>query len=214
MAKEPTVFVIDADGSTRDAVRSLVQTMNLPCETYTSGREFLDAYVPSRPGCVVLEVRIPEVNGLEIQERLSAQRAVIPLVFLTTQSTVSIAVRAMRAGAVHFLVKPFREHELWDIIRESVLLDAKRRRAAAKRARLDEQLAELTSEEQQVVKMLAKGKSKQIIASELGVCVRTIELRRNRVMTKLKLDSLTELMVFALNACDGHPEALQEMQTV
>jgi FixJ family two-component response regulator len=134
------------------------------------------------------------------------------LVFLTGQSTVSIAVRAMRAGAVHFLVKPFREHELWDIIRESISLDAKRRRAAAKRARLDGQLAELTSEERHVVKMIAKGKSKQAIASELGVCMRTIEIRRNRVMAKLGLGSLIELVGFALTACDGRPDALREMQ--
>ena len=214
MANEPTVFVIDADGPTRDAVRNLVHTMNLPCETYTSGREFLDAYAPSRPGCVVLEVRVPDVNGLEIQERLAEQGAVIPLVFVTTESTVSLAVRAMRAGALHFLLKPFREHELWDIIRESVVLDAKRRHAATERAKIDEQLAELTSEERQLVKMIAEGKSKQDIASEVGVCVRTVELRRNRAMAKLGLGSLRELELFALTACNGHQDALQEMRTI
>lgn len=211
MSSEPTVFVVDGDALTRDAVRNLAYTMNLPCEAYASGQEFLDAYAPSRPGCVVLEVRIPDVNGLEIQERLAAQGAVIPLVFLAAQSTVSIAVRAMRAGARHFLVKPFREHELWDTIRESMLLDARRRRVAAERAKRDEQLAQLTVEERQVVEMIAEGKSKQAIALDVGVCVRTIDLRRNRVMTKLGLGSLVELVQFALAACDGHSEALQEI---
>jgi two-component system response regulator FixJ len=214
MANEPTVFVVDGDGSTRDAVRDLVHTMNLACETYASGQEFLDAYAPSRPGCVVLEVRVPDVNGLEIQERLAVQGAVIPLVFVTTESTVSLAVRAMRAGALHYLLKPFREHELWDIIRESILLDATRRHAAAERAKIDKQLAELTSEERQLVKMIAEGKSKQTIASEVGVCVRTVELRRNRAMAKLGLGSLRELELFALTASNGRPEAVQEMQRI
>ena len=213
MANEPTVFVVDADEATRDALRDLARTMNLACETYGSGQEFLDAYAPSRPGCVVLEVRVPDVNGLEIQERLAAQRALIPLVFVTAESTVSLAVRAMRAGALHFLVKPFREDELWDVIRESILLDAKRRHVVAERAKIERQLAELTSEEQQLVKLIADGKSKQTIASEVGVCVRTVELRRNRAMTKLGLGSLRELELFALTAGNGHQDALQETRT-
>ena len=200
MKSEPTVFLIDADGPTRDAVRDLVYTMNLPCEAYTSGQEFLDAYAPSRPGCVVLEVRIPEVNGLEIQERLTAQGAIIPVVFLTAQATVSIAVRAMRAGAVHFLEKPFREHELWDAIQEAVVLDAERRRSTAERERIDGQLAELTPKERQVLEMLAEGKSKHTIASEVGVSVRTIEIHRNRAMKKLGLSSLIELLLFGDHA--------------
>ena len=212
MNNEPTVFLVDADGPTRDAVRDLVHTMNLPCEAYTSGRAFLDAYLPLRPGCVVLEVRIPDVNGLEIQQRLAAQGALIPVVFLTAQAPVSIAVRAMRGGALHFLEKPFREHELWDAIQEAVLLDAKRRRAAAEREALDEQLADLTPEERQVLEMIARGKSKQTIASEAGVSVRTIELRRSRLMNKLGLGSVVELVIFALTACNGHSQALQEIQ--
>jgi len=210
MNNEPTVFLVDADGPTRDAVRDLAHTMNLPCEVYTSGQAFLDAYVPLRPGCVVLEVRIPDVNGLEIQQRLAAQGALIPVVFLSARAPVSIAVRAMRGGAVHFLEKPFREHELWDTIREAILLDAKRRRAAAEREALGEQLADLAPEERQVLEMIAEGKSKQTIASEAGVSVRTIELRRSRLMNKLGLGSLVELVVFGLTACNGHSQALHE----
>ena len=209
---EPTVFLVDADGPTRDAVRELVHTMNLPCEAYTSGQAFLDAYVPLRAGCVVLEVRIPDVNGLEIQQRLAAQGATIPVVFLSAQAAVSIAVRAMRGGAVHFLEKPFRDHELWDTIKEAILLDAKRRRAAAEREALEGQLADLTPGQWQVLEMIAQGKSKQTMASEAGVSVRTIELRRSRLMTKLGLGSLVELVSFALTACNGGSQALHEIE--
>jgi FixJ family two-component response regulator len=213
MKNEPTVFLVDADGATRDAVRNLAYTMNLPCEAYSTGQDFLDAYAPSRPGCVVLEVRIPEVNGLEIQERLAAQGSVIPVVFLTTQATVSIAVRAMRAGAVHFLEKPFREHELWDTIQEAIVLDAKRRRAVAEQEQVDDQLAKLTAKERQVLEMIAAGSSKEAIASEAGVSVRTIELHRNRVIKKLGFRCLTELVLFATTACNGHAQSRREMQT-
>jgi FixJ family two-component response regulator len=207
MKNEPTVFLVDADAPTRDAVRDLVYTMNLPCEAYTSGRDFLEAFDPSRPGCIVLEVRIPDINGLQIQERLAAERAVIPLVFLTTQTTVSIAVRAMRLGAVHFMEKPFREHELWDTVQEAISLDARRRRAAERREMIEGRLARLTPKEQQVLGMIAEGKSKQTIAAEVGISVRTVELRRSRLMKKLGLGSLVELVVFALGASNGHAES-------
>lgn len=162
----------------------------------------------------MLEVRIPDVNGLEIQERLAAQGAVIPVVFLTTQTTVSIAVRAMRVGAVHFMEKPFREHELWDTVQEAILLDARRRRAAERCETLEGQLAQLTPKEQQVLEMIAEGKSKQVIASKAGISVRTVELRRSRLMKKLGLSNLIELVVFALSACNGHAEPRREMDMV
>ena len=204
MNDEPTVFLIDGDAPTHDAVGDLVDTMNLPFEGYTSGQAFLEAYDPARSGCVVLEVRIPDVNGLEIQDRLAARGASIPLVFLAARAPVSIAVRALRGGAVHFLEKPFRAHELWDAIREAVLGDAKRRRAAAEREALDRRLAELAPEERQVLELIAAGKSKQAMAAEAGVSIRTIEVRRSRLMSKLATGSLVELVAFALTACNGH----------
>lgn len=214
MNDEPTVFLVDADRRTRDAVRDLLDTMNLPHEEYTSGQAFLDAYDPSRAGCVVLEVRIPDVNGLEIQDRLAARGASIPLVFLSAEAPVSIAVRAMRGGAVHFVEKPFRAHELWDAIREATLLDAKRRRAAAEREALDRRLADLAPEERRVLELIAAGKSKQAMAAEAGVSIRTIEVRRSRLMSKLALTSPVELVVFALTACNGHCGSFRGMEGV
>jgi FixJ family two-component response regulator len=201
---EPTVFVVDPDGRTREAVCDLADMMNLRREAYPSGREFLDAYAPSRPGCVVLEVRIPGINGLEIQERLNAQGATSPVVFLTAQAGVSLAVRAMRAGAVHFLEKPFREPELWDAIQEAIRLDTRRRSAQAERNRLEGHLEQLTSTERELLAVIAEGKPKKTTASSLRVSVRTIELRQKRLMEKLGFDSSMELLRFALLTCDGH----------
>ena len=210
MNNEPTVFVVDADAPTRDAVRDLAYLMNLQCEAYSSGLEFLHAYAPSRPGCLVLEVRIPGINGLEIQQRLAAQAAAIPLVFLTAQPTVSIAVRAMRAGAMHFLEKPFREHELWDTIQEALLLDDRRRSASAERRKLEQSMAGLTSKERLVLGMIAEAKPNKAIASEMGVSLRTVELHRKHLMKKIDLHSSVELVRFALIACDGRSLPLGE----
>ncbi|MHC4401899.1 MAG: response regulator transcription factor [Planctomycetota bacterium] len=214
MKSEPTVFVVDADGPTRDAVRDLVHTMNLQCEAYALGRDFLDSYTDSRPGCLVLEVRIPDINGFEIQDRLVSRGDATPVVFLTSQATVSIAVRAMRAGALHFIEKPFRENELWDTIQEAMALDRQRRYESMHRAGLQKRLEQLTQKERHVVEMIAQGKSKKAIAADVGVCVRTIELRRNRLMKKLGMSSPVELVRFALMACNGQRDGCHEMQHV
>lgn len=211
VSNEPTVFVVDPDGRTREAVCDLADMMNLRCEGYRSGREFLDAYAPSRPGCVVLEVRIPDINGLEIQERLTAEGVMSPVVFLTTQAGVSIAVRAMRAGALHFLEKPFREPELWDAIQEAIRLDTRRRSARAERKKLKDHLGQLTFAERELLAIIAEGKPKKTAASSLRVSVRTIELRQKRLIEKLGFDSSMELLRFALLTCDGHSRALDEM---
>jgi FixJ family two-component response regulator len=212
MKDEPTVFVVDADAATRAAIRDLASLMNLQCEMYASGAEFLNAYSLSRPGCLVMEVRIPVINGLEIQDRLAEQGAAIPVVFLTAQATVSIAVHAMRAGALHFLEKPFREPELWGAIQEAISLDAERRRVSTEREELKKGLAQLTSEERQLLEMVGEGRSNRAMASQFGVCMRTIELRRSRLRTKLGLSSPIELARVALIACDERPMVLRGME--
>jgi two-component system response regulator FixJ len=212
MKSEPTVYVVDADGHTRDAVRSLVYMMNLRCETYPSGQDFFDSFSAAQPGCVVLEVRIPDINGLEIQARLAAQGSLVPLVFLASPSTVSIAVRAMRAGALHFLEKPFREHELWDAIQEAVSLDRRRRTEFVQRQQLDGRLARLSAKERRLLEMIALGTPKKAMAAELGVCIRTIELRRNDLMRKLDVSSATDLVRFAVLACDPRVDDLADAQ--
>lgn len=206
MRNKPTVFVVDADGIVRDSVSSLAQTMNLQCETYASGREFLDNYDPDRPGCLVLEIRIPDINGVQIQERLSREGSLLPIIFLTNHSTVSIAVRALRSGAIHVIEKPFREHELWDAIHEAIELNLKQRELERQRRELEARVAQLSAKDQAILKMIARGESKERMAAELRVCVRTVELRRTQLMRKLGLQAPVELIQFALAASNGHAQ--------
>ena len=209
MNNKPTVFAVDADDVTRESVTSLVQTMNLRCRTYSSGRDFLESFDSSQAGCLVMEIRIPDVNGVQIQERLAMEGSTLPIIFLTNQATVSIAVRAMRNGAMHVIEKPFREHELWDVIQEAIELNEIRRETQRQQRNLQDRMALLNAKEQVLLEMIALGKAKEAIASEMGVCVRTVELRRNQLMKKLKMQTPIELVQFALSASNGHSRELQ-----
>jgi FixJ family two-component response regulator len=206
MEDTATVFVVDSDKAICDAVRSVAHIMNLGCETFATGRDFLDARILDQPGCVVLEIRLPDTNGLEIQQRLLADGASIPIIFLTSQATLSLAVRAMRAGAVHFLEKPLREHELWDTIHEAVTLDRQRREQVNQRREYNQRILNLTAKERALLWAIADGGSKKEMADQMGICLRTFELRRSQLRKKLGLTSLVELVYFALTACDG-PQA-------
>jgi FixJ family two-component response regulator len=203
MECEPTVFVVDPDEATRRFVEQVVANMNLPCEAFTTGRDFLEAEVLDRPGCLVLEVRIPGVNGLQIQQHAKRQRSLLPVVFLASDATISIAVRAMRDGAVNFLEKPVREHELWDTVQEAVKLSARRQAIGMRHQHCKDRLARLTDKELQVLTLIAEGRSRKYIASALNVCVRTVELRSTSLMRKLEIDSMAELVHFAVLAMDG-----------
>jgi two-component system, LuxR family, response regulator FixJ len=196
----PTVFVIDPDGATRSAIRELVSTINLPCEEYTSGREFFAGYTDSRQGCLVLEVRIPDMSGFQIERRLSASRNPLPMVFLSGQTDVSLAVELMRRGSVHYLQKPLRPLELLNAIQEAIALDDKRRRAWQKAQRIAERIALLTPKEQDVLRMMAEGKPNNAIAESLGVSRRTVEIRRANLTGKLRVKSPMALLRFALAA--------------
>jgi len=198
MPRAPTVFVVDADAATRNAVRELAGTMSLRCEAYASGREFMDAYDDSAPGCVVLELKIPGLGGIQIQRLLKARDNDIPVIFLTAQPELSIAVEAMRAGAVHFLEKPFRSHELWNAIQEAIDLDQQRRRTRRWREAIDKRLASLTARESEVLSRMGHGESNRQIASHMGVSVRTVEVHRASLAKKLNVSSLRELLDIAI----------------
>jgi len=208
MVSEPTVFVVDSDPAACKAVRDLVNTMNLPCEVYSSGQDFLDAYDSSRPGCLVMELRVPGVSGLEIQRRLKSEGILLPVIFLTAHADLSIAVEAMRSGAIHFLEKPFRTLELWGAIQEAIELDQQRRQAVASHAQLNRRLATLNSKERSVLEMLAEGKSSKEIAAVMETSVRTVEGHRARLMQKLGVSSLSELIAIAILAAGGEDNHL------
>ena len=195
-----TVFVVDPDPATGGVVREVLEGSGLDCEFFRSGRDFLAAYHNSRSGCLVLEQRIPDMSGLQLQHRLSASGCQLPLVFMTTDTDVSTAVELMRGGAVHVLEKPPRAVELYSAIQEALALDRVRRQAKHQQAKLDDLTAALTRKERQVLELIGQGRSSKAMAAELELSVRAIELRRNGLMKKLGLHSSLELMRFAVIA--------------
>ena len=204
MSANATVFVVDDDAQYRDAVGTLAQNMNLRCRTYESGREFINDYHDSQTGCLVMEVRIPGLSGLDLQRWLSTQSHPLPVVFLTAHGTVPVAVRAMQAGAVHFLEKPPQEQELWDAVQKAVSLDQQRREILAEKRQLMDRLAMLTPKEQDVLRLLAWDKSTKVIARELEVSLRTVEFRRARILQKLNVKTPLGLAHFAIRVFEGN----------
>ncbi len=196
----PVVRILDPDPLSRNAVADVVRTMNLGQEQYITGRELLDRLQPDRPGCVVLELRVPDWNGLEIQRRIAERPGGLPVVFLAAQATVSIAVQALRAGAVHFLQKPARDAELWNAIQEAVDHDRRQRLVRVGDERLKQRLARLTAADWRLMERLMAGQPNRVIAAELGVAVRTVEVRRAKLMRKLEAKSYMQFLQIALSA--------------
>jgi two-component system response regulator TtrR len=194
MTTSPTVFVVDPDEATQDSLRNLAGIMNLHCETYAVGQEFLDAYDPSQSGCVILEIKVPGINGLQIQQILAKRRSTLPLIFLCNQASVAIAVHAMRSGAFQFFEKPCREDDLWCAVQGAIQLDEQRRQARRREEEVEKGLARLTEKERIVLAMIAEGKTKLAMAADLGVSVRTVEYYRAQLLKKLRMSTQAGLL--------------------
>ena len=199
MQTRPTVFILDEDVLTRTAVCDLASRANLLSEGFGSGLEFSEAYERSRPGCLVSELRLPDMNGWHVQSRLAAAGAAIPLVFLTAHASIRSAVRAIKGGAMYFFEKPAEKEELQEAIEQAVLADADRRRLYRHEEELAKRLALLSAKEEQVLDLIVEGKITREIAAEVGVSVRTVELRRAAIVRKLEMKSPMELVRFALS---------------
>jgi FixJ family two-component response regulator len=196
----PTVFVVDPDPATGAMTREVLEGSDWNCEIFRSGRDFLAANHDSRPGCLVLEQRIPDMSGLQLQHRLAASGSVLPLVFVTANTNVSTAVELMRGGAIHVLEKPARSIELLSAIQEAIAQNRDRRLARSQKTKIRELTATLTRKERQVLELIAQGYSGKAVAAALELSVRAIELRRNRLMNKLGVRTSLELMRFAVIA--------------
>jgi FixJ family two-component response regulator len=191
---DPIVFVVDDDESVRDAVKRLIASVGLRVETFGSTREFLNSKRPQAPACLVLDVRLPDVSGLELQRDLAAANVQIPIIFITGHADIPMSVRAMKAGAVEFLTKPFRGQELLDAIQEAIAKDRVAWNGRAEMAELQARYDSLTPREKEVLKLVASGLLNKQIGAELGTSELTIKTHRGRVMEKMQADSLADLV--------------------
>jgi FixJ family two-component response regulator len=200
MRHDPTVFVVDDDPDVRESLCYLIDSVGLPAKAYESAQDFLDAYDPNRPGCLVLDVRLQGMSGLDLQEQLTAWGATLPVIIITGYADVSTAVRSFKGGALEFIEKPFSDQVLLDRIQRAIETDRDKRERARRRATLDRRLARLTPREQEVLDLLVAGKTTKAIADELGLSVRTIEIYRGHIHRKMEVDSVIGLVRLVLQA--------------
>jgi two-component system response regulator DctR len=191
---DAAVFIVDDDEAVRDSIAELVSSVGLHACTFGSAQQFLDAFDPQSPGCLVLDVRMAKMSGPALQEKLSAQGASIPIVFISGHGDIAVAVKTIKAGAVDFVQKPYRDQHLLDSINEALQRDAERRQAAGVRNGFTERQATLTEREREVMALAVKGLSSKVTAQALGISYRTVELHRSHILDKLGVRSVTELM--------------------
>ena len=190
----PTVYVVDDDAAMRDSIAELVESVGMRAELYPSGPSFLVAYAPQPPCCLVLDVRMPEMSGLTLLQRLQAQGSPLPVILLTSHGDVPMAVAAMKAGAIDFVQKPYREQALLDSIQAALAVDGRRKNSRETQDHIDQCSNTLTAREREVFDHLLAGKSTKEIALALGISPRTGEAHRRSVLRKFKVRSTKALL--------------------
>jgi len=194
MDSKATVFVVDDDEALRRSLSRLMESVGLPVETYATAQDFLDAYKPDWAGCLLLDLRLPGMNGLDLQEVLAEKHMGIPIIVVSAHGDVEQAVRAMKNGAVDFIRKPYNGQTLLDRIRLAMELDARIREEEARREAIDARLSTLTPREHEVMNILVEGKSSKQIALKLGLSRKTVDIHRLHIMNKLQIDSVVDLV--------------------
>ncbi|MSP52901.1 MAG: response regulator transcription factor [Gammaproteobacteria bacterium] len=196
----PTVFYVDDDEVLCESIRFLLESVNLSVETFLSAQDFLKNYNIERSGCLLLDVRMPEINGLELQEQLRKRNIMLPIIFITGHGDVPMATKAMKAGAFEFLTKPFHDQTLLDSIQQAIAVDAERRKIAQQHINMAKRIAKLTPRECEVMRCVIKGNLNKETAAALDISPKTVELHRAQVMKKMKAKSLAELVSMVLAA--------------
>lgn len=197
-AAEPTVFVVDDDEDVRNGLRWLIESVDQRVETFGSAEEFVSAYREDLAGCLVLDVRMPGMGGMGLLEGLSSRGIFLPVIILTGHGDVPMAVRAMKAGALDFVEKPYTDQDLLDKVQTALKQDARLREERAQRATIEARLAQLTPREHEVLDRLVQGQANKVIAVELGISDRTVETHRKMVMEKMQARSVADLVQMAV----------------
>jgi FixJ family two-component response regulator len=195
---DPTVFVVDDDPAMRASLSWLLESVGLSVVTCSTARSFLDTYKPEQPGCLLLDVRMPDMGGLDLQAELSSRNISLPIVIITGYAEVPMAVRAMKGGAFDFIEKPFSDETLLQRIRSAIALDAETRQIDFQRSSIETRIGHLTPRERDVLERVIVGKSNKMIASELQLSTKTVEAHRAHVMEKMQAESLAELIRLSL----------------
>jgi len=194
MSRTPTVIVVDDDEAVRRSLQMLLKSVGHVAVGYASAQQFLAAWDKDQPGCLVLDVRMPGMSGLELQQELNRLGAVLPVIFITGHGDIPMAVEAMQSGAFDFLQKPFRDQDLIDRIQRGLEQDRVNREQLREQGRIRTQFESLTPREREVLTLVVAGKANKVMAADLGVSQRTIEIHRGRVMEKMDARSLAQLV--------------------
>lgn len=200
MDKQQIVSVVDDDEGIREGLSLLLETVGQPCHLYSSAIEFLEGFDANVGGCLILDIRMPRMTGLDLQQKLNEQGSTLPIIFITGHGDIPMAVEAMRRGALDFIRKPFREQDLLDRINEALEVDEGNRKQQLDRNALLAKLSSLSEREMQVFHRVADGEMNKVIAPELGISERTVEVHRSHVMKKLDVRTLAQLVRFKLEA--------------
>ncbi len=196
----PTVFIVDDDDAVRDALQTLIESMDIQTSAFDNVQSFLDDYDPEQPGCLVLDVRLPQLSGLELQDYLYREDIKTPIIFVSGHSNVSMAVRTLKAGAVDFLEKPFDDQMLLDSIQKALEVDRVMRNENQWRKMVLQYLRQLSRREEEVLRLLIQGKPNKVIAHEMSLSTKTVETHRAHIMRKLGVNSLAGLVWMALTS--------------
>jgi two-component system response regulator FixJ len=194
MDNKQTVFIVDDDEGIREGLSLLLDTVGQACQTFGSALEFFDQFDQSMNGCLVLDIRMPQMSGLQLQEKLNELKSTLPIIFITGHGDVPMAVEAMRWGALDFIRKPFREQDFLDRINEALALDANNRRKSLDRHELAEKIDSLSQRERAVFERVTEGDMNKVIAADLSISERTVEVHRAQIMKKLNVRTLAQLV--------------------
>jgi FixJ family two-component response regulator len=209
--ENPTVYVVDDDVSVRESLTNLFQSVGLKVEAFDTADKFLSKKPATAPSCLILDVRLPGLSGLDLQHELARTNHAIPIVFITGHGDIPMSVRAIKAGAVEFLTKPFRDQDLLDAVRQAIEGDRETRSRARELAKLRERYASLTTREQEVLQYVVRGIINKQMGAEIGISEPTVKLHRGRMMNKMGAESLADLIMMAqklgLTGNPGHKPA-------